>query len=158
MKGTGDLPVDLAPQLQASIDASYLYLLDRARYAFGSVAASANGVQFYPAALTVPPGELWVINTITVEISGGASSPGDRSTAMVYVPKPNVNGVTVQFTELRLGQNNTGGVTSQSAGKVLRPFDLILSPGDGWACKFSDCILTTAATVSLALGYYRLTY
>jgi len=55
MKGTGQLPAELADQLRATIDSTYCYLIDKLYYQNGAQGRNTSGNTQYPALHTVPP-------------------------------------------------------------------------------------------------------
>jgi hypothetical protein len=159
MKGSGALPTDLANELRGVIDTSYLYLQDGVRVAVGSAAGNATGAVQYPAAHIVPPGEVWVLNWVSMSTTGGVTTAGDHANALVYVIRSGGGFAgAVMFDGLKTSTTATLAQTEDNAGTILRPFDYILLPGDAWWMRLYNVVTTGNITVALNYGYFRLTF
>ena len=153
MKGSGDVPADLSPLVQSSIEIGPLYLLDRiAQAVTGSPNINANGTFAAVAAnLTVPPGEQWMLTNYTIARTAnfGAGTGGTFQGAYFRA-------AVTQYFAL------PGPVVCPVAGSFawtyqFKPYELVLSPGDLLAGYVTSGVFGIPAGVNMFAEYYRMT-
>lgn len=155
MRGTGDLPHELAQSLVASIDASYLYLGDqRATASSGTATTSPGTIGFFVcgAACTVPANEIWVLLNYTGQTP--ALAAGTTMEYMLGYKRSATNGV-------QMFQGTSAVVTAGNAylmGYQFDPWSLILYPSDQVGLAVKSVTLGTAPTPTLTLDFYRLRF
>lgn len=152
MKGTGDLPHEVAGELRTSIDLFELYGIEmRRRTATTGWAAVAVGWQTDNLGnLTVPPGEIWLVSNVSLAITTGVG--GAFKGLVAYRRK--LNAATyfyLQQQQLTLAANDFG-VT----GVNLDWRTLVLTPGDdlGIYCTLATAVVNTP---TMYVDYMRLT-
>ena len=78
MKGTGDLPTELAPSIVGTYDVTTLYLGDNLRSLSSATSQPLTVDAFYSApALQVPAGEIWLPLNFTVQSAGTVGDAGN---------------------------------------------------------------------------------
>lgn len=151
MKGTGDLPTELAPAVVAMYDVTALYLGDNIRNTTLATSQPITADAWYSApGLGPQPGEIWLPINVTVQ-SGG--SVGDTGSAMLGYIRKFTNGVLLLHTN-KLAYTPTvdlvGGVSIGLGNLVLYPGDavgIIATDGSAWS---------GAKNPTITVDYYRL--
>lgn len=143
MKSTGSTPVQLAPFMQSTVDVLELYLQDNRLVSNPSVSSPTAG---YNTGSTVPAGELWIVNNISVLTQTAAGGPFTFCPAYA---SPLGQAFTLgNYVTMPTGQNVRNGWQ-------LERMQLILGPNWQTGCYFHTMTgLPTA--VSVTTDYYRL--
>jgi hypothetical protein len=149
MKGSGDLPHEIADKLSPGVDATAFYLGDTFRHSFGlTIVLAVPGAQSV-ANLAVPPGEIWLpisVSVLSVPLPAGQS----------YSVSPCL------FRNNFAGFEILPGVSSATPGQSIGvgyQFDNMtqLRPGDAIGCIVHS-VTAGASQMGVYASYYRLTF
>lgn len=153
MKGTGQLPSELNPNLQAVVDARDLYLAD----VFDSFTCNTNVAavtgRFDSATvgrITVPSGELWLLQQMSVTSTDMAA--GESYTLRLCLSRANFSTL-----ELSPEQASASGVNSRIGLGWRLETPAILRPADTWGI-FITQVTAGAHAFTCNLSYSRLTF
>lgn len=151
MKGTGDLPAQLAAETRAIFDASVLYVADLATSkTAGSGAISSDSI--WPANTgAVPAGELWLVTNLTVQVSNVGA--GTNFTIQPYWRRSASNSLHVVATPLAVPVNGDGVI-----GQQFSFGDLVLYPGDQWGILTTNGTYGLNPAATLNIDYFRLEF
>lgn len=149
LRGSGDLPHDMAQEIRATIDIGPFYGFDLLRTPSSLTAAIANGWNT-TTALTVPAGEIWVPSNISVELGSGVGAA-----AQVWLGYKRLQDNTGPNRSFGQGITLAASQTAQ-LGLSIAFGQLILASGDSVGVRATG----VAATVSsfICLDYYRLLF
>lgn len=151
LRGSGDLPHEMAQEIRATLDIGPFYGFDLLRTPSSLVAAVANGWNT-TAALTVPAGEIWVVTNATVQWGSGAGAAG--SLWFGYKRLQDNTGPSRSFAPA-MSQVLAASTTYQVG--VCMPFgQLLLASGD--TIGTSALGIAAAVTAFHAIDYYRLLF
>lgn len=150
MRGPGETPHTLASSIAGTIDLTKLYLADSNRTVIATQTPPANDGYVNPAAATVPPGEIWLVNAISA-VSGNLPA-GTNAQAICAYNRRAAAGVMV------FGNNATAAAGADLVcGQVFDPFSLILYPSDGFGVQMHSGTYGGGAPLwTLTCDYYRL--
>jgi hypothetical protein len=147
LRGSGDLPHEMAQEIRATLDIGPFYGFDLLKTPSQLTASVANG---WNIAHTVPPGELWVPTNISAEFSSGVGAAAFL--CLGYKRLQDNTGPNRSF-----GQSVTLGASAIAQMGVSFNFgQLILASGDTVGARASG----VAATVSsfVVIDYYKLLF
>lgn len=142
MKGTGQTPISLAPQLSSVVETGRLYMQDVRNQQLLTLAAIGNG---YVNAVTVPAGELWIVERMSIGISCGV-------------------GVSASIAGAYQGLNATWQVAVGAYIAVPASTNIVIPCGDaaglilppGFQAGIYAHTVTGVPTGAVRLDYYRL--
>jgi len=162
MKGTGDLPHNLAETLFSSFDATQLYLQDNARTAYGNTGNITAFQTFFTsttANMTVPAGELWLMTNFSANVQGiiGAANVG-WVPFIGYVRKApytaNINFLAGSAYQPGFDANSKNAYLGWNGQVILRPGDQV---GVVVGAMPTNA-LAANTTFDMWLDYYRLEF
>lgn len=151
MKGTGDLPTELAPSIVGTYDVTTLYLGDNLRSLSSATSQPLTVDAFYSApALQVPAGEIWLPLNFTVQ---SGNSVGDAGNVLLCYRRKSTSGVLLLHRD-KIAYSAT---LDMLGGVQVDPGTLILYPGDDIGITACDITATAGTKHPLVyIDYYRL--
>lgn len=150
LRGSGDLPHDMAQEIRATLDIGPFYGFDLLRTPSQLIAAVANGFNTH-ANLTVPSGEIWAMTNITAEISTGAGAAVVASLGYKRLQDNAGSARTLGLPTITMAATAT-----QLQGVPLPFGTLLLSSGDTVGVRASG--VAAGVTAFIMLDYYRLLF
>ena len=150
LRGSGDLPHDMAQEIRATLDIGPFYGFDLLRTPSSLLSAMSAGFNT-STALTVPAGEMWAVTNISAEISTAAASA-----ATVNIGYKRLQDNTGPPRMIGLPSVVLGASQTVSMGVPLAFGVLILASGDTIGCRAHT--ITTTVNALMAVDYYRLLF
>lgn len=150
LRGTGDLPNNIAEAISGSVDLSSLYALNVLISVHQVSGAIGLGLNPATTPMTVPNGEMWVVMQTGALVTTVAAST--CTWALVYDRAVFTGGSSAyhylsQSIDMAASQVRAAGVTFQFG-------QLCLNPGDRLGIQ-SQAQAGTAPTATFALDYFR---
>lgn len=150
LRGSGRLPNDLTPEIQAQIDATVLYALDDFNWVRGTDgAANTSWLKYAPQ--TVPAGEMWVVASCWATCATGAA-------VTVGSVRPAIRRAAGGLFDNYISNESQATIAVNSDARYGWTFpwgQLVLLPQDIIGVALQN-VAGGAAAVSFGLEYYRM--
>lgn len=152
MKGSGELPAELASQILGTFDTTAFYLGENVRGASGALQTAADG-WVTSGSLTVPAGELWLVNNLSWSCSNIAA--GDSFSFTPGYLRKTTQGV-LGFSEAKASVvGGAAGTQDQVNGLWFNRW-LIAYPADTFGGTFFNGTYAGNPTITMTADYHRL--
>lgn len=151
LRGSGDLPHDMAQEVRATLDIAPFYGMDLLRTVSNLNAAPGTGWNTSATVLTVPAGEIWVMQNLTTSISTGV---GGACVGSFGYRRLQDNAGPIRM--IGLPQINLAASQLYQQGLTFNWGQVVLTAGDSVGVTVGS--ITLPCTIFTGIDYYRLLF